>query len=275
MKIAWLCFLFLILGGCSSASLGEKSASQNLNKCEEKPTVTLNTKDVKMVAIGSQLLKESAMLRAGQSIGFSFDGKAGQELLYKTSEGICVWVYSPDNQLLSNPKLAQTGKHTIQVSRLNGSGTFDIEMGLDVINAAVNSPTPTPVAVSSIPPAPVSPAAVISSYSPPRQAPDEFVRNHYTELNRRNYDYTWRNLTPDFQQKATGFSNYLDWWNSVREVQIGRIYVIEQNQNSAIVDAELQYTKNDGDIFVDPNSRIYLVWNSQSNSWLLDNKSKP
>ena len=63
-------------------------------------------------------------------MGYTFQGQAGERLNYQTNQNICVWVYTPERQLLSDPILPTTGRYTIQVSALKGSTTFELKMSL-------------------------------------------------------------------------------------------------------------------------------------------------
>jgi hypothetical protein len=103
-------------------------------------------------------------------------------------------------------------------------------------------------------------------------SPREFVINHYSELNNRNYNSTWQHLTPEFQAKSKDFYGYTDWWNSVENIEIGEIQVLEQNNNRAVLDVSLKYFMKTGSTYKDPKSRIYLIWDNSAQSWLFENK---
>jgi hypothetical protein len=118
---------------------------------------------------------------------------------------------------------------------------------------------------------------VVNSRRKSRSRPkaDNFVRNHYIALKNRQYSQTWNSLSPQFKNLSSSYSQYEEWWNSVREINIGAIQLIEQNSDKAIVDAELTYILESGRIYEDPKSRIYLTWNDDTDSWLFNNKLAP
>jgi serine/threonine protein kinase, bacterial len=100
----------------------------------------------------------------------------------------------------------------------------------------------------------------------------QFVRDHYGEINDRNYDKSWQNLSSGFQRdKAKGYGSYTDWWNSVERVQINAVTVGRQDGNSAEVDANLRYVMKDGGTDVD-SSQLYLEWNGDRQSWEIVDK---
>ena len=133
---------------------------------------------------------------------------------------------------------------------------------------------PIPIAVPS------NPALVSQSVSSPepsisRPPADDFVRNHYTALNNRQYDQTWSNLSSRFKSISKDFSNYQEWWDSVAEIRIGNVELISQNSDRAVVDAQLWYEMNNGRVAEDKKTRISLMWSDEANSWLFVSKSSP
>lgn len=105
-----------------------------------------------------------------------------------------------------------------------------------------------------------------------RPLPTQFVEDYYQNLNYGNYQTAWNQLSTSFQQQGGGYSEYVTWWNSVREIRIGQIELIEQDSNKASVYAELTYVTNTGTDYEDTKTRIYLTWDFQSNTWLFEKK---
>jgi hypothetical protein len=133
-----LCIICLsLLSGCQSLSsqtsnsLSIKQASAASQGCPRQPEDVLKSANVKAISLSEQPLYESEVAKKGNSQGFIFEAQAGQKLNYQTESDICVWVYSPDNQLLSSQDLPTDGKYTIQVSVPQGSKTFEIAISLD------------------------------------------------------------------------------------------------------------------------------------------------
>ena len=153
--------------------------------------------------------------------------------------------------------------YIIQVAAPKGLRNFELKMGLDVSQPLVaSSSTSLQTNVSTV-----------STKS--RQDPENFVRTHYISLNKRQYSETWSHLSSRFKNESASYSEYQQWWNSVREIKIGNIKQVKQRGDMAIVDAELWYLKNGGKTYPDSKNRIYLIWSNDSNSWLFDRKLSP
>lgn len=244
-------------------AVSQQTASNSKNSatnCPDKPTGSLESKDVKPIQLSSQTLTETGQVRADTNLGYTFTAKSGQKFSYQTNDDICVWVYAPDNQIISNKDLMQTGKYIIQVSAPQGVRNFELKLGLDISHSLVAS----------------SSTSVQTNISRTTKAnPENFVREHYILLNNREYTKTWNRISSQFKSELSGYSEYQQWWNSVREIKIGDIKQVSQSGDRAIVDAELWYVKHDGKTYKDSKNRIYLIWSNDNNSWLFERKTSP
>jgi hypothetical protein len=155
--------LLLINYGCDAMPNLQNPLKTTLNGCPEKPDLSLENNNVKTIELRNQMLTESGIASQSKSIGYSFEANAGQKLNYKIDKDICIWVFTPDNQLLNSGVLPQSGKYTIQVSALKGSTTFELAMGLDVV---LPSPTNTPNSSTAI-------------SSPPTATPPQFSLSNF------------------------------------------------------------------------------------------------
>lgn len=142
----WLYLMLTIIGGCSAASSNPNSNSGFVgNTCPEKPSSTLDSKDVKAISIAtSGTTKESGQLNGGKSLGYTFEAQSGQKLSYQTKDDICIWIFTQDLTLLSNTDLPKSGKYTIQVAAPKGSTTFNLEMSLGTLQTSTSSVSPVP-----------------------------------------------------------------------------------------------------------------------------------
>ncbi|MFM6253757.1 MAG: hypothetical protein ACKPEQ_32220, partial [Dolichospermum sp.] len=93
-------------------------------------------------------------------IGYKFAGESGQKFTYQTDQTLCIWIYSPDNEIISGGTLPKSGNYIIQVSAPKGSTTFDLNMSLGVLQAS----TPPPVQPTN-------------NYTPPTSSPDNSANN--------------------------------------------------------------------------------------------------
>lgn len=124
----------LIVLGCSHSP-----ASDSVSGCPEKPQLSLKSEKVKSISLNEKTIVESGIASQSQSIGYSFEAREGQRFSYQTDENLCIWIYTPDNQVLTSGVLPITGKYTVQVSALRGSTTFQLEMKLATAEAPVIS----------------------------------------------------------------------------------------------------------------------------------------
>lgn len=260
-----LSLTLLVIYGCStSGQTSVNSTQQTSNDCPDKPEARLDIKNVASIVLNNQTTTESGIASKSKSIGYTFEAQQGQKLNYKTNADVCLWIYTPDNELLNSGVLPKTGKYTIQISALKGSTTFEMAIGLDGSKSFTTASNNT--------------SQSSQTQSLERPSPAQMVKDHYIALNNRRYQETWNELSPDFQ-KLSGSSNaygdYVQWWETVSTIKIGEVETIEQSASQAIVDAKLQYVLKTGRTATDENTRIHLIWDDSSGKWLFNRKLKP
>jgi serine/threonine protein kinase, bacterial len=103
--------------------------------------------------------------------------------------------------------------------------------------------------------------------------PVKFIQEHYADLNKRNYQKTWTDLSPGFKARSKGFEGYTDWWDSVEYIDVLSVQSVSQRQNSAVVAPSLRYRMKDGRVADDTKDQIYLEWNAQENHWDIVDKA--
>jgi hypothetical protein len=127
----------LFLGGIgvyiatSSKTASLSQANTIPSECPSKPAGSLDQKAAKFITLTAEKLKQSGLLSAGKDIGYIFEGKAKQSFNFSTANEICIWVYSPANELLTGSALPVSGRYIVQVGILKGSANFDLEMSLE------------------------------------------------------------------------------------------------------------------------------------------------
>jgi len=141
---------FLLLWSCTNVSQGAVNSPSNVNGCSDKPTGTLNSKNVETVSIGNTVSTLSRNASAGKDVGYTFSGNTGQKLSYQTQDDICVWVIAPDTEVLSGGSLPKTGSYTLQVSVPKGAKTFKLDVSFGDLSTVQVSPS-SPVSSSSQP----------------------------------------------------------------------------------------------------------------------------
>ncbi|MDK2459513.1 ARC6/PARC6 family protein [Aphanizomenon sp. PH219] len=134
----------LSLIGCQTIENPLTNVSSNAissSGCAEKPMVSLSEKDVETVALNESTITKSGQVSASTNIGYTFTATTGQKLSYSTDADVCLWLFTPDNEILKGGELSKNGKYIIQVAAPQGAKTFDLKMSLGVLETAANTPT--------------------------------------------------------------------------------------------------------------------------------------
>jgi serine/threonine protein kinase len=111
--------------------------------------------------------------------------------------------------------------------------------------------------------------------SDPNQiAPDISLINHYKLIQNKQLDESWNDLSPGFQGSnlTKGLQEYKQWWNSVDQVNIGTMEILEKSTSRAVVRASLSYQLRGGRILDDKKRYISLVW--ENGKWMINKKSE-
>jgi len=254
------------------------SPQTQTNECPAKPQGTLDISNVESIPLNTKGIKQSGIVNANKSVGYTFEVKSDQKLNYKTNDEICIWVYTPDNQILTNKELPQTGKYTMQISALQGTTTFEIEMSLETPQTiASSSPKPTTTTSSSSSKSNNSikktPGASVSSQKIYRPSPEKAVEDYYSAINNRKYQTAWDKLPSGIRNNQelhpNGYRSYTDWWETVDLVDISNTLLVEQNNESAVVDIQFKYIMKSGG--ESPQSlRFLFKWEPKNNRWSIE-----
>jgi hypothetical protein len=112
------------------------------NKCPDQPIQSLQSSNVKSITLPAKLSDTASQ---EMQLGYTFEAKTGQRINLRNIDNLCIWLYSPDNQLLSSTDLPKAGKYTVQIASKKESKKFDIDIGFNDVNIAT-SPSSTPQA---------------------------------------------------------------------------------------------------------------------------------
>jgi hypothetical protein len=143
MRSILLSLVVLPILGCPMSAVTPQNSAVS-DKCPVEPIQTLQPSNVKPITLPAKL---SDMASQDLQLGYTFEAQTGQKINLRNIDNLCVWIYSPDNQLLSGTDLPKTGKYTIQIASPKSSKKLDIDIGFNDVNTATTSPsTPTPQA---------------------------------------------------------------------------------------------------------------------------------
>jgi hypothetical protein len=267
-KLLTFGIIFTILTqGCKNTN----GSNKTLSTCPNEATAKLETKNVEDVALTSSVKNIDGMTANSQPKGYRFTGKKDQKIIYQIKpNGICVWLYDSNNNILSSPSLPRDGTYILQIASSEGSGTFQLNLSINNIESTSEKPSNqnTKSPESSTQPSPVS------KIKDNRPSAVEAVRSHYTLINNGNLNDSWNNLSSKFQNSnvTSGRVEYDNWWNQVKRIDINSITLIRQNTDRAIVRYRLTYTLKTGKVVNDTHDRLYLIWDESNKKWLIDDR---
>ncbi|MBE9250480.1 hypothetical protein IQ226_15260 [Dolichospermum sp. LEGE 00240] len=275
--------------GCQTIENPLANVSSNAissSGCAEKPTVSLSGKDVETVALNESTITKSGQVSASKNIGYTFTATTGQKLSYSTDADVCLWVFSPDNEILKGGELSKNGKYIIQVAAPKGAKTFDLVLRLENNTQTASlssSPIPTPVETNQVAIIPKSKtiltrekrnlSTVLATDIDNRPSPEIFINNYYTKLNENNYTEAWSFLATELQENSTshpnGYQSYIEWWEQVNNIDVEIISSSSQNKTAKVKVRCKNDLKNGSKIYAD--ILYYLRWHETDNNWRIIN----
>lgn len=103
---------------------------------------------------------------------------------------------------------------------------------------------------------------------PNPSTPDQFIYYYFNNINARNYSLTWTLLSDSFkaQNNPDGYGYYVEFWNSVNQVNITYITINSQSSSAADVAVGMIFRYNTGRL-ITRNLRFQLIYNSGIPSW--------
>ena len=144
-----------------------------------------------------------------------------------------------------------------------------------VITAAAPTQIPLPGSVPALPfSTPVNnvPVSGVNTGDPA-----DTVRAYYQMVDQNRYDLTWPMLSDPFKQKFNccapnyNYTEYLDWWNSVDQIELADVHTVQQSGSQAAVYMDLRYHMKAGGVSND-RAYIHLVYDPTM-GWLFADKT--
>jgi hypothetical protein len=186
---------------------------------------------------------------------------------------ICVAVIGVSLNLIMSPHSAATSQ-----ARLDGTLTPVVTRTafptFVITTASAPTQIPLPGVVSPLFPTPINnvPVSGINTGDPA-----DTVRAYYQLVDQNRYDLTWAMLSDIFKDKFNccapnyNYAGYLDWWNSVDQIELTDVHTVQQNGSLAAVYMELHYHMKAGGVSVD-RAYIHLTYDPVL-GWLFDDKT--
>lgn len=106
-------------------------------------------------------------------------------------------------------------------------------------------------------------------------SPQSAIVTYYELINQGRYEEAWSNLSFEFKQKSSSYSEYDQWWDSVESVNVSSVNLIEKTDRAAAVNAKITYFMKDGRHFTQPSEIIVLVLNSDGKWLFYDKRESP
>lgn len=143
-----------------------------------------------------------------------------------------------------------------------------------MIDRVCNYPQPSnseSVASVGTPPNP-SPTIVPALTSSIVIDPTTSITKYYQSINNRNFTKAWQQLPIDLQSNTTihpqGYDSFVQWWSSVTAVDLNSLQIIKQTNQQSEVEVNATYRMQNNRL--QPFTlRYFLVWNENSQEWLI------
>jgi hypothetical protein len=137
MKNILLSLVVLPILGCPMSAVTTQNSAES-NKCPDQPIQSLQASNVKSITLPAKLSDTASQ---EIQLGYTFEAQMGQKINLRNIDNLCIWIYSPDNQLISSTNLPKTGKYTVQVTSSKSSQKLDIDIGFTDENLAITPPS--------------------------------------------------------------------------------------------------------------------------------------
>ncbi|MGC9503154.1 hypothetical protein [Baaleninema sp.] len=226
----WISVVLVVMAsGCASISPSSEGAELDAVSvgCPDSPP-QLSGDRVTEVSLQYQRVRQSGTVTHGEAVGYQFEAKSGQRLNYQVSSNLCVWLFSPDNQLVETATLPKDGNYVLQVSAENRRTDFEIEMAIDPFDrsdfpqAECGDAKPTDSAAY-----PVNFYPVNAPYSSQnlQKAKSLFCRDAYKKYRKDSRDYSVQIASFTSLEKAQTFADIVS--SEISGVSVGEPTVVE------------------------------------------------
>ena len=166
-------------------------------------------------------------------------------------------------------KIAQDDNGNVVVYIEPNAGSLTMTTGSPTMTTG--SPTATAVSAEAV----ATPTQeIVTPNNSGLSDPVEFINYYFRNINDRNYQMTWSLLSPDFinannSPSQGGYQGYVDFWNSVRQVDIINVDIESQNNEAARVNVNMTIYYENG-FTASARQRFSLIHDLSRNTWLFN-----
>ena len=104
-----------------------------------------------------------------------------------------------------------------------------------------------------------------------RPSPEKAIEDYYEDINNGQYRAAWERLPEGLQKDEdlhpNGYFSYVNWWETIDSVELKDLNIAEDNPDTAKVDVELAYNKNDGKVS-SQKLQFSLFWDYDGDKWM-------
>lgn len=118
-------------------------------------------------------------------------------------------------------------------------------------------------------PKPEATIPAISDNVSQKNTPEALIAEYYQEINSRKFQSAWdklpANLQEDLNVHPNGYQSFVDFFTSFNGVQVNNLTIVDRNDVSAIVRADLDYQMKNGENPI--VLRFFMNWNNSDQRW--------
>jgi len=274
LLIAWFSCL-LLLSACGVETTSSPTPSETLGPVTISANINPNG-EITLTGTSFQLVGTKDLGAGWWELGFAavlYEAKNNQYtlfVLYPDSTGEVIRqeyaIGRPFEINFNNDKwvkkIAQDGNGNVVVYIEPNAGSPTMTTGL---------PTPTAVATEAVT---TSTQEIVTPKDLGLSDPVEFINYYFRNINERNYQMTWSLLSLNFintnnSPSQGGYQGYVDFWNSVRQVDIINVGIESQNNEAAEVNVTMTIHYENG-FSASASQRFSLIYDLSRNTWLFN-----
>jgi hypothetical protein len=178
----------------------------------------------------------------------------------------------PVNVVQTSVALTLTAYPSFTPSQLPSSTPLVSTPTTTVTETPTNPLLPTPTNLTPAPTIPVIPPTAAPAWNP--SYPDQFIRYYYQHINARDYNTTWSLLSDVFKFAVNstaegGYGGYVDFWDTVRRVDINSVTIISQSSHAAQVLVDMVYNYTNGAV-IRSQQYFQLYYYAPRSTWMFD-----